>query len=212
MDGPWPRGLKYPNVQQTDSVHCKKEIPYRKIPKYSMMTTPIQLISSGLKSFGSLVVMHGVTVGVRWVRDAQSLRGRYYWYMGTCTAHWSQATVGVRGMVFMGMGREEHCFAGGGGGWHGSPLAQPPPSLVAVPGGGVRAGGALPTMPGGGGLTPTYMAQNEPHVALIILTTNNGGGGSWKKLFGPKLYCLQQGTSKRGVGQEGSLRRDEVVP
>ena len=36
FDGLWPRGLKYPNVQQIDSVHCKKEIPYRKIPKYSM--------------------------------------------------------------------------------------------------------------------------------------------------------------------------------
>ena len=31
---------------------------------------------------------------------------------------------------------------------------------------------------GGGGSTPTYMAQNDPHVALILLTT-----GVWGKIF-----------------------------
>ena len=53
------------------------------------------------------------------------------------------------------------------------------PSLVAVPGGGF--GLALPYLPcrgGGGGATPTYMAQNDPHVALIILTTH-----MWGKIF-----------------------------
>ena len=51
----------------------------------------------------------------------------------------------------------------------------PSPSLVAVPGGGCGLG--LPYLPcrGGGGLTPTYMAQNDPHVALIILTTHMWG-------------------------------------
>ena len=51
----------------------------------------------------------------------------------------------------------------------------PPPSLVAVPGRGFGLG--LPYLPcrGGGGPTPTYMAQNDPHVALIILTTHMWG-------------------------------------
>ena len=55
----------------------------------------------------------------------------------------------------------------------------PSPSLVAVPGGGFGLG--LPFLPcrgGGGGPTPTYMAQNDPHVALIILTTH-----MWGKIF-----------------------------
>ena len=50
LDGLWPRGLKYLNVQQTNSVSCKKDIPYRKIPKDSRITTPIQLISTRFKS------------------------------------------------------------------------------------------------------------------------------------------------------------------
>ena len=52
----------------------------------------------------------------------------------------------------------------------------PSPSLVAVPGGGFGLG--LPYLPcrgGGGGPTPTYMAQNDPHVTLIILTTHMWG-------------------------------------
>ena len=52
----------------------------------------------------------------------------------------------------------------------------PSPSLVAVPGGGCGLG--LPYLPcrgGGGGATPTYMAQNDPHVVLIILTTHMWG-------------------------------------
>ena len=35
----------------------------------------------------------------------------------------------------------------------------------------------------GGGATPTYMAQNDPHVALIILTTH-----MWRKLFREKNF------------------------
>ena len=68
----------------------------------------------------------------------------------------------------------------GGGGWHGSPFAQPPlPLLGRRTGRGVWAGAALPAMTGGGGgATPTYMAQNDPRVALIILTTH-----MWGKIF-----------------------------
>ena len=62
----------------------------------------------------------------------------------------------------------------GGGGMARQPIsATPPPSpsLVAVPGGGFGLG--LPYLPcRGGGPTPTYMPQNDPHVALIILTTH----------------------------------------
>ena len=65
----------------------------------------------------------------------------------------------------------------------------PSPSLVAVPGGGF--GLALPHLPcrgGGGGPTPTYMAQNDPHVALIILTTHLWGKFFCEKKFsGPKF-------------------------
>ena len=67
-----------------------------------------------------------------------------------------------------------------GGGMARKPVSPTPPSpsLVAVPGGGF--GLALPYLPcrGGGGPTPTYMAQNDPHVALIILTTH-----VWGKTF-----------------------------
>ena len=68
----------------------------------------------------------------------------------------------------------------GGGGWHGSPFAQPPPPPPWSP---CREGFGLglPFLPcrgGGGGPTPTYMAQNDPHVALIILTTH-----MWGKIF-----------------------------
>ena len=84
-------------------------------------------------------------------------------------------------------GREENCFAGGG--WHGSPFAQPPlPLLGRRAGRGVWAGAAPPAVPGGGGPTPTYMAQNDPHVALIILTTHMWGKFLSEKNFsGPKF-------------------------
>ena len=59
-------------------------------------------------------------------------------------------------------------------------LPNPPlPLLGRRAGRGVWAGAALPAVPGGGGgPTPTYMAQNDPHVALIILTTH-----MWGKIF-----------------------------
>ena len=69
----------------------------------------------------------------------------------------------------------------GGGGWHRSPFAQPPPPPPWSP---CREGGlgwGCPTCRaggGGGGPTLTYMAQNDPHVALIILTTH-----MWGKIF-----------------------------
>ena len=64
-----------------------------------------------------------------------------------------------------------------------------PPSLAAVTGG---SGRGCPTYRArGGGGDPTYMAQNDTHVALIILTTQmwGGGGGNywWKKLFRAKI-------------------------
>ena len=75
------------------------------------------------------------------------------------------------------------CWAGRkllcGGGMAREPICPTPPSpsLVAVPGGGFGLG--LPHLPcrGVGGPTPTYMAQNDPHVALIILTTH-----MWEKM------------------------------
>ena len=60
-------------------------------------------------------------------------------------------------------------------------LPNPPlPLLGRRAGRGFWAGAALPAVPGvgGGGPTPTYMAQNDPHVALIILTTH-----LWGKIF-----------------------------
>ena len=59
-------------------------------------------------------------------------------------------------------------------------LPNPPLHLLGRRAGrGVWAGAALPAVPGGGGgATPTYMAQNDPHVALIILTTH-----MWGKIF-----------------------------
>ena len=89
-----------------------------------------------------------------------------------------------------GQGWEENCFAGGG--WHGSPFAQPPPPPPWSP---CREGGlgwGCPTCRarggGGRGPTPTYVAQNDPHVALIILTTHmQGKFFPWKKFSGPKF-------------------------
>ena len=60
-------------------------------------------------------------------------------------------------------------------------MPNPPlPLLGRRAGRGVWAGAALPAVPGGGGgrPTPTYMAQNDPHVVLIILTTH-----MWGKFF-----------------------------
>ena len=75
-------------------------------------------------------------------------------------------------------GREENCFAGGGMARKPICPTPPSPSLVAVPGGGSGLG--LPYLPcrGGGGPTPTYMPQNDPHVPLIILTTH-----MWRNIF-----------------------------
>ena len=52
------------------------------------------------------------------------------------------------------------------------PICPTPPLLGRRAGRGVWAG--LPYLPcwGGRGVTPSYMAQNDPHVALIILTTH----------------------------------------
>ena len=64
---------------------------------------------------------------------------------------------------------------GGGGGWHKAavsnclPLAAPI-GLSPLP---------ILTAGGGGGVDPTYMAQNDPHVALIILTTHMWGENFW---------------------------------
>ena len=76
--------------------------------------------------------------------------------------------------------REENCFAGGGGDGTEAHLPNPPPPPPWSP---CREGGlgwGCPTCRagGGGGPTPTYMAQNNPHVALIILTTH-----MWGKFF-----------------------------
>ena len=72
--------------------------------------------------------------------------------------------------------REENCFAGGGDGTE-AHLPNPPlPLLGHHAGRGAWAGAALPAvLGGGGGPTPTYMAQNDPRVALIILTTHMWG-------------------------------------
>ena len=91
-------------------------------------------------------------------------------------------------------GREENCSAGGGGGTRKPTFPTPPPSLAAVTGGGVQGKGARPAVPGGGGVNPTSMAQNDTHVALVILTTQMWGGGGGgiiggKNFFGPK-FCV----------------------
>ena len=68
----------------------------------------------------------------------------------------------------------------GGGDGTKAHLPNAPPPLVAVPGGWRGLGRGCPTCRagGGGGSTPTYMAQNDAHVALIILTTH-----MWGKMF-----------------------------
>ena len=77
-------------------------------------------------------------------------------------------------------GREENCFPGGGGGdgteAHFSNPSPPPWSPCRE--GGLGWGCPSCRAGGGGGPTPTYMAQNDPHVALIILTTH-----MWGKIF-----------------------------
>ena len=57
------------------------------------------------------------------------------------------------------------------------PTPPPPPWSPCWEGG---LGWGCPTCRAGGegGPTPTYMAQNDPHVALIILTTH-----MWGKIF-----------------------------
>ena len=81
--------------------------------------------------------------------------------------------------------REENCFAGGGGMARKPICPTPPPPPPWAP---CREGGLgwrCPTCRaragGGGGPTPTYVAQNDPHVALIILTTH-----MWGKFFSLK--------------------------
>ena len=87
-------------------------------------------------------------------------------------------------------GRKLLC--GGGGGLTRKPIfPTPPPSLAAVTGGGVQDGGARPAVPGGRGLNPTSMAQNDTHVALIILTTQMWGGGGGGGLLVEKTFSGQ---------------------
>ena len=86
--------------------------------------------------------------------------------------------------LFDPQGRKKIALRGGGGDGMEAHLPNPPlPLLGRRAGRGVWAGAALPAVPGGGGRgggcpTPTYMAQNDPHVALIILTTH-----LWGKIF-----------------------------
>ena len=83
-------------------------------------------------------------------------------------------------------GRKLLCRGGGGG--TEAHFPNPPPPLL---GRGDGRGVARPAGPGGGGVNPTSMAQNDTHVALIILTTQMWGGGGgdywWKKLFRAKI-------------------------
>ena len=48
-------------------------------------------------------------------------------------------------------------------------------------------------MPGGGGVNPTSVAQNDTHVALIILTTQMWGGGG--ELLVEKTFSGQNSCS-----------------
>ena len=85
-----------------------------------------------------------------------------------------------------GVGRKLLCR----GGMARKPICPTPPLplLGRRAGRGVWAGAALPAVPGRGGPTPTYMAQNDPHVALIILTTHMRGKFFREKKFsGPKF-------------------------
>ena len=93
---------------------------------------------------------------------------------------------------------------------HICPTPPPSPSLVAVPGGGFGLG--LPYLPcrgGGGGATPTYMAQNDPHVALIIFDYTYVGENFFvKKIFRAKicvpapLVATSVLTQNKGPGTE----------
>ena len=66
-----------------------------------------------------------------------------------------------------------------------------------------------PLPEGGGGWTPTYMAQNDPHVVLIILATQMWAKIFWlKKLFQAKicvpapLVATSVLTQNKGPGTE----------
>ena len=91
--------------------------------------------------------------------------------------------------------QEENCSAGGGGGDTKAHFPNPPPSLLGRRDGrgGVQGGGARPAVPGGGGVNPTSMAQNDTHVALIILTTQMWGGEGGEllveKTFSGQILC-----------------------
>ena len=98
----------------------------------------------------------------------------------------------------------------GGGGWYGSPFAQrpPPPPWSPCREGGLGWGWATYRAKGGGG-TPTYMAQNDPHVALIILTTHMWGKNFlrkknlWAKICVPApLVASFVLTQNKGPGTE----------
>ena len=88
-------------------------------------------------------------------------------------------------------GREENCSRGWAG--HGGPFPSPPPPpfLVRHAGRGVSGRGCPACRAGGGGgSTPTYLAQNDPHVPLIILTTHMlGKDFQWKKTLSGQNLC-----------------------
>ena len=102
---------------------------------------------------------------------------------------WSQKYPPHHGTMKGGTTIDPHCITTQGGkkialrGGDGTETHLPNPPLPLLgrrAGRGVWAGAALPAVPGGGGggsnpTTPTYMAQNDPHVALIILTTHMWG-------------------------------------
>ena len=107
--------------------------------------------------------------------------------------------------------REENCFAGGGGDGTEAHLPNPPlPLLGHRAGRGFWAGAALPAVLGGGGPTPTCMAQNDPHVALIILTTHMcgkiffvkktfPGQNLWSGAFGGNIRPYRKQRARHGT-------------
>ena len=82
-------------------------------------------------------------------------------------------------MVMCELGGKKIALRGGDGTEAHLPTPPPPPPWSPCREGGL--GWHCPTCRdggGGGGPTPIYMAQNDPHVALIILTTH-----MWGKIF-----------------------------
>ena len=81
-----------------------------------------------------------------------------------------------------------------------NPPPPPPPWSLCREGG---LGWRCPTCrDGGGGATPTYMAQNDPHVALIILTTH-----MWGKIFSRKKFSGPKFVFRRLWWQHPSLHK-----